>query len=94
MAALARKALALLGLQEYEFLGSRRERLNLSLLSGQTYLLEMYLNTSAVVPSGAIGIRLLDAPSGLNTASLFQNVTFSNVALSEVPEPACMRWSA
>jgi MYXO-CTERM domain-containing protein len=48
--------------------------------------------TGVSAPSGNIGITLFDAPSGLLTANLLKDVTFSNVALetspnSSVPEP-------
>jgi hypothetical protein len=67
----------------------------LSILSSNVDQLTYQFVTGAVAPSGQIGIRLFDAPSGLLTANLLKDITFSNVALStdpasSVPEPSTM----
>lgn len=69
--------------------------LNLGLLSGTNYQVQLLYTTGAIAPTGNVGISLFDSPSGLAQANLFSNVTFSNVSLdataiasTSAPEPS------
>jgi hypothetical protein len=66
---------------------------SLSLLSGTNYNVVLDFTTGAVAPTGDIGVRLFDMPSGVAQANLLGGVAFSGVQLSElaqssVPEPS------
>jgi hypothetical protein len=67
--------------------------LSLTLLGGTDYSLVLRYTTGSVAPSGNLGIKLYDLPSGVLQANLLGNVAFSNVTLdaspaSTTPEPA------
>ncbi len=69
--------------------------LSLIALSGNFYQATLQFQTGATAPTGDIGIRLFDEPTGLLTANLLSAVTFSNVNLgaTATPEPATMALS-
>jgi hypothetical protein len=49
------------------------------------YQLSLTISTGATAPSGNIGIRLFDTPSGLLSANLLADVQFSNINLTDSP---------
>lgn len=66
--------------------------ISVNLLGGNTYQVTLNYTTGNTAPTGAIGIRLFDQPTGLTTANLVGSVSFDNVSLNAtaVPEPASL----
>ncbi|MHC5544564.1 PEP-CTERM sorting domain-containing protein, partial [Singulisphaera rosea] len=56
-------------------------------LGSNNYTLQLTFTTGSTPPTGNIGIRLFDQPTGLLTANLFPSATFDNITLTAVPEP-------
>ncbi len=65
--------------------GSALVNISLFGVNPDDYQITLSFTTGAVAPTGNIGIRLYDDPSGLATANVLQSLTFSNVNLTDSP---------